>query len=356
MFIFVLAIVALALFKSDFYLGKGYDSNLLFENALERNVTDSIKGIFILYVVMRHAVPYIPNEVLGNTFDHLYLVFNRWVRQLLVVMFLFYSGYGVGSAIINKGKPYVNSIPTKRFLTTLINFDIAVLFFIILNLFLGISMSLKETLLSFTGWSNIGNSNWYIFCILILYATTYAAFKLRITPPNSCIVLIISTLAYMVIIGRYKQHWWVDTVFCYPLGLLFALYKNQFRKIFTFAYWPTLIIFTILFFITYHCQSLPFVFPGCKYVMLFAMNIYAMLFALIVVMITMRWQIHNNILKWCGVCLFPIYIYQRLPMIFLENIGSGTFPAAHPYFFIVISYAVTMIIAYFHKYINIRIR
>ena len=37
--------------------------------------------------------------------------------------------------------------------------------------------SLSRILLSLIGWKSIGNSNWYMFDILLLYVLTYVAFK-----------------------------------------------------------------------------------------------------------------------------------------------------------------------------------
>lgn len=40
--------------------------------------------------------------------------------QLIVVMFLFYSGYGVMESVRSKGTAYIKSIPFKRVLSTLV--------------------------------------------------------------------------------------------------------------------------------------------------------------------------------------------------------------------------------------------
>lgn len=183
MIVFVLIIFALVLWKSRVYIGSSYNNTNLFHGALERNITDSIKGICILYVFLRHVQQYIPTDAISGTLDYFFICFDCRVRQLLVVMFLFYSGYGVMEAIKRKGSVYVNSIPKKRFLTTLLNFDVAIIFFVILDLFINIPLALNQTLLAFTGWTSVGNSNWYIFCILILYISTYLSFKAAITPP-----------------------------------------------------------------------------------------------------------------------------------------------------------------------------
>ena len=48
---------------------------------------------------------------------------------LMVTMFLFYSGYGVFESIKKKKEKYINTIPKRRFLKTLINFAIFYIFY-----------------------------------------------------------------------------------------------------------------------------------------------------------------------------------------------------------------------------------
>lgn len=184
MIIFVILLFALILWKSKLNLNSDFDNHELFHCALERDSTDSVKGIFILYVFLCHVKGYIPYDVMNDSPPNYYFIkLTSYTRQLLVVMFLFYSGYGVMEAIKRKGAAYVNSIPKKRVLTTLLNFDIAVAIFIILDLLLNIPLTWQQSLLAFSGWTSVGNSNWYIFCILFLYSATFISFRINKLPP-----------------------------------------------------------------------------------------------------------------------------------------------------------------------------
>lgn len=92
--------------------------------------TNVIKGIFIWLVFMGHIIPYITKVVPFELFvDKAASGVVSILQQLVVVPFLFYSGYGVMNSIKNKGAGYVDSIPTKRLLNTMLNFGVAVLFF-----------------------------------------------------------------------------------------------------------------------------------------------------------------------------------------------------------------------------------
>lgn len=141
----------------------------------------AIKGVFILVVFVRHIYPYIINSGcdMSGRLNGLGLMLDSMIGQLLVVMFLFYSGYGVMESIKRKGRSYVSDILKHRVLTTMLNFGVAVAAFIMLNMALGINKPWDETLLAFTGWTSVGNSNWYIFVIELCYLLTYFAFLKR---------------------------------------------------------------------------------------------------------------------------------------------------------------------------------
>lgn len=116
------------------------------EDYLSFDTTNCIKGVFILFVFIKHATPYITNSGYEYTsiYDKLFLMVDSRVGQWIVAMFLFYSGYGIMESIKKKGEGYINSIPKKRILTTLINFDIAVLIYAIIK-YLGGGRLLSET-------------------------------------------------------------------------------------------------------------------------------------------------------------------------------------------------------------------
>lgn len=344
MIFYLVLIIALALVGIKFLAPTNEEP---FNGALSRGSTDAIKGIFILVVFGSHIFSYIIPQIPDlNYFDRLYISANGLIRQLLVVMFLFYSGYGVAESINFKGDAYVNAMPRKRILTTLLNFSVAVCFFIVLGLLIGNEISLKQGLLSLIGWETVGNSNWYIFCILVLYVATYLSFKIFKNRTNGFISSLALTGIYVAVVQHFRGGYWVDTAFAYPAGIAFSVYKDYFLKLFQKHYWCALFTSVIIFLLFYNL-------PQYKSFYIFE-NITAVVFALIVVLVTMRVRIENAPLKWLGKNLFPLYIYQRIPMIALLAIADGYFVAEHQYLYIVLSFIITIGIAYIYKYIAIK--
>lgn len=174
MIIFYFAISLLIFYKFQTNVNE-YNVDYLYKDQC-----NSIKGIFILVVFLRHIIQYADETSLNTEWDKAGLYLNDIIGQLLVALFLFYSGYGVLESIKKKGEEYIDLMPKKRILTTLLNFDVAVALFIITDILLGIDISISQTLLSFTTWDSVGNSNWYIFCIILCYLLTFLLFKFRI--------------------------------------------------------------------------------------------------------------------------------------------------------------------------------
>lgn len=111
-----------------------------------------------------------------GTFDLPYVKIQRYLDQMVVSMFFFYSGFGIMEQIKHRGGAYIGTIPKKRFPQLLLNMDICVVLFIILNTAIGQTFGAKQILLSLIGWESVGNSNWYIFVMLALYVVTYLSF------------------------------------------------------------------------------------------------------------------------------------------------------------------------------------
>ena len=278
------------------------------------------------------------------------MTFFRLLSQLVVVMFLFYSGYGVGESFKTKGDAYVQAMPRHRFLGTLVNFDVAVIVFIVVGLLLGTSFTLRQCLLSLTGWDDVGNSNWYIFVILLCYLMHYIALRLPVSKPSYRVALLFALCAGCLLgLSFFKGNYWFSTILCYPLGFMYSTYKDSIEKHFKKAYWinalAVVVLFVLIFKLFHNCTADRFQ---------IGYNVVSMLFAILVVVLTLKVRINNQPLRWVGTHLFPIYIYMRLPMIVMENKTPalvGTYPAL----FILISLAVTLLIAWAYKYWEIRL-
>ncbi|WP_022779311.1 acyltransferase family protein [Butyrivibrio sp. AE3009] len=300
--------------------------------------TSAINGIFVLLVFLRHFGQYIEY----GKYDQIFHALDNELGQVIVTTFLLYSGYGMMYSMINK-KNYVNTIP-KRFVRILLQFDCAIVLFVVANAILGKKYGFADTLLAFTGWESIGNSNWYIFAVLCLYIITFIAGKLC---KEKYLMLILSVclgcfvnIILMKIGG--KPRYCYDTIFCFPVGMLYALYFDKLnsllRKRKVYPAVATMLMFFICVFAHLAQKKLQVPFVNLVFV-----EIKNITFALTIVGVTMMFAIGNPILSWLGKYVFEIYILQRIPMMLLKNVVENK------YVYFVVCFVITIVLSIVFK-------
>ena len=328
--IFILVLVVVSLWGGVF-AGRYYHSDNMHPNSSPL----AIKGIFAVLIFLSHAKSYI--NVNSVSYSKIFLFQNSFLGQLIVPIFFFYSGFGIMESF--KKKPnYFQTFPKKRFLKTLLNFDIAICLFLIMNLILDRSYSIKDILFSFVGWSSIGNSNWFIFAILIGYISIYISHLISKKPVLITLFTTIILCGYCIALTIIqKGNWWTDTILTLPFGMFFSIYHNKIKSFITknnINYILTLIISCVSFIFLYLLKTLfnPFT---------ITFNFVSILFCFIITLITYKFRFKNKILSFLGKHSFDIYILQRIPMIFL----SKTALTGSAICFVLISFALTIIIS-----------
>lgn len=307
--------------------------------------TMAIKGIFIIIVFFSHFNSYV---TFTSAYDIAYLEDFSRIGQRMVAMFMFYSGYGVMESIKRKNMSYIKKIPVSRVLGTLFRFDIAILLFLAVDIILNREFTLPQLLLSFIGWDSIGNSNWYIFAILVAYTITYIAFMIcrdkgKYYP--AAILVTLGAVAYIFVLGYFKlkNQYWFDTMIIYPCGIWYSLLRDKIEKIINKndAVWLFTFIFTVAAaYITRQYRSINY---GVE-------TISMMLFTAAIVLFTMRVSLNNRVLRWCGKNLFGLYILQRIPMLIFRDMGLAEY---NIYLYFVVCFVVTVLMAWlFEKYVG----
>jgi hypothetical protein len=312
------------------------------EDYLSKEKTNAIKGIFVILVLFRHASQYMN---LGGAYDEPFLLVEQHTGQMLVTIFFFYSGYGMMESIQKKGFDYVKKIAIKRFPKVYLNFFAAVVLYFILDLCLGelSAYDWKTVAWSFIGWKNIGNSNWYMFAIFIIYILTFLAFYLlRWNQSKTALFLGTVLLTFFTMGYVYWQMqigqpgYFYNTVFIFPLGCWYSLCKPWIEKIMMkneLCYMLVCAITIVLYAAAYGIRG--------KYG-IEGYTVWAVVFTLTIVWFTMKISVYNSVLEWFGKHIFSVYILQRIPMILLASMGIGY---SHRYFFLVISIAITILLS-----------
>lgn len=299
---------------------------------LSMESTNTVRGFFIMLIFLSHFMQYYTYK---NSIDVYGGNISRTLGQMIVVMFMFYSGYGVCESVKRKGNGYVRSFPKNRVLKTLLHFDIAMLIYYILSLFLEQNYSLSRVLLALIGWESIGNSNWYIFAVLILYLLTWVAFS--IFKNNRYLAAALTTAligVYIAVIYNFKEYWWYDTVLTYAAGMWYSLFKDKIERILTKN--------NIIWFVAVAVTAVGWWYLH-KFRVLPALRIVeALVFALFAVVLSLKISVNNKFISWLGKHTFEIYVLMRIPMKLLHIWGLKEY---NLYLYFFASLAATLVLS-----------
>ena len=309
------------------------------EHAFSKQQTTNINGIFVMLVFMSHASQYL--DMTGDS-HQIYKSFQNYLGQGVVAPFLVYSGFGIMEGIKKRGINYINSIPHK-FLKLLLYFNAALLFYFVLNLFIKRSYPIKHTLLALTSWTSIGNSNWYITAILLLYIIVFISFKIwkhnYLLAITTTFILTIGTVYIQILLDRPGYTY--NTMICFSIGLFYSYFKPSIDR-----FLKSDLIFFITLFIIFIISSktlFPRYASGIE-----VYTIWITTFTVLLLLITQKVQLNNSFLEFLGKKVFTIYILQRIPMTILAHYGVDD----HYVIFFIISFIGTVILAtIFEKYI-----
>lgn len=331
--IFILAIFLLLLFVKAKY--RHLDE---VDDYLSKDYTTCISGVFAVLVLFGHFGDYIDIPSL-NIFDSISINLTSGLGQLVVVPFLFFSGYGLLEQIKSRGDKYVKSLPKNRILRLYLMFLFAWLLFLIVSLSMQKPYNPAHYAWSVIGFTSIGNSNWYVVVILALYTSTflsYLIFKDQRVALISNIILIVGLYVVLMVWGM--PHHWYDTVLGYATGLAYSFFKDKILLFYKKVKGGRLILLLASIALTGGFGVLNIYFPHDVF---FAMMVIS--FANIFPALLALFKIRNKFYLIVGQYTFWIYILQRIPMIIFHEVPeiSGII---HLYLFIVM--AVTAVLAF----------
>ena len=302
---------------------------------LDKNMTTTINGMFVITVFFSHFLTYIENT---NIYDQYLINILHFIGQLMVTSFLFYSGYGIYESIKNKPL-YMKYFFRKRFIPTFLNFSFAVILYIIVNIIIGNNYSIEKILLSFTGFYSIGNSNWYMLATFIMYLFILLCFndRLKINNNKKIILFSLLTFIYVFIITRFKDNYYADTILCFPLGIWYSYFKDRINSVLYKKYYLCLTVSLICLIITFLLVK--------YFYNIYIYNIYACCFIIFIVFLTRKIKINSPIISFFGIHTFWIYILERIPMIILQN-------KLNNYIYFSVCLILTIILSFFIKKIT----
>lgn len=77
--------------------------------------TPMINGIFMVLIILRHTTIFgYPAQPIDALYHH---YIDAPLLQCIVCIYFFFSGYGIMASLQRKGREYLNTLLSKRFLT-----------------------------------------------------------------------------------------------------------------------------------------------------------------------------------------------------------------------------------------------
>lgn len=305
MVLFLVAVVLLIVYQMKSQNSMDY---------LNHNNTLAINGIFVLLVFLSHC--YSSLNITPTLLDESYKIVQWHMDQAIVIPFLFFSGYGIALSLKNKPN-YIWSLLKVRLPKLLIHFDIAVVIYLIIQLILGTTYPIKHILLSLIGWQSVGNSNWYIFVMLLLYVFVIVGYYLSGNKNHRLFKMsIICTLfvgIYILVMRKLSvPAYFYNTIYTFVLGMMFPLIKDGY---------DTLILNNKTRYVLAFCLSIIayIIFYKMRHISIVFYEGWVFFFVLLMILVTSKIEIKNKFLIWCGKNVFGLYILQRIPMMLLSH-------------------------------------
>lgn len=338
MIIFIIALLIICLINTKFCT-RGFITDNLNKNNPNQSC---VRGVFAIIIFVSHVRSYFDN--IDSIFDKSAFLLVGAIGQLMVAIFFFYSGFGIMESY-KASDNYFKKFPTRRFLKTLLHFDIAVILFFIVNVIFSFEYGLSTILLAFTGFTSIGNSNWFMFAIFIMYISTFVAYlctkKNKKALPYVATIFIIIYLVVLYLVNM--PAYFYDTALTFLFGMFYALFKEKIENSIFKSNKKYLTCLGLSVMVFLGLYILKFIFNPMQIVY----NLLAISFCFVIVLLTYKIQLNNKILQFLGKYSFNIYILQRLPMRLLAMTALINYHVL----FSVVSLFITLILAILFNYI-----
>ena len=180
---------------------------------------------------------------------------------LAVAFFFFSSGFGLIKRWMTD-ENYIKGFMRRRIFTVLVPFFICNYIYLTDALLNNIAFrkhfGFGEVICSFFGIFLINNEMWFAVEIMILYVAFRFVFA-KIKKPLTGILIMTGVVLVMMTIGLFSGHsetgvmsywfkgeWWYNTIFMFPLGMLYAYKEERIYKVIRRAFISILIASSVL--------------------------------------------------------------------------------------------------------------
>lgn len=272
----------------------------------------NLRGLLAITVIFHHLA----QRTTGG------LLFHQFTRVgfLAVAMFFFFSGYGLQKSYI-ASREYRKHFLFHRIPPVLFPYVIVTALFWIMYAIGGRFLSVKEIILAIINGSPIVSHSWYIINILIFYIVFWLLMNLFGSNYNG---MIIGACVWYVLYAAFcikmgYGSWWYNASQLLIVGMFWATYEGKIEYYAKKHYKVLAPLVFGTFFVLFLFRGKLANDIGIKGLSLILTMICAVLFALSVLLFTMKFEIGNPALAFLGKNSLEIYLVQGLFMTGLRN-------------------------------------
>ena len=273
------------------------------------NNTLLLKGICSCMVLITHLHGRV------QIFWHSYIgtIFAAF-GYLAVAVFFFLSGYGLTTSYKEKGKAYLIGLPRKKILPFYCLNCLLVGLYLVVSIILHAHITPKSFFLSFGIGSTIITNGWYIQVQLILYVAYYIVFKYQNQHRIASIVLFCVLFCCLSSMFSLPSTWY-ESIFAFPMGVVFAFYEDRMTKIIETKRFSLIICSGLSFCLTFILKSI----LGFGILSIAIKMISALTFVTTIVIVMYLFRIESKMFSRIGVISLEIYVLQG---VFLDALHS----------------------------------
>ena len=233
--------ICLALLGAILFIGsRGRPAN---ETAFfDRISSKEVQGALAVFIMFHQTVV----ALNANQVDSGDLSFFYYYGILAVSFFFFSSGFGLLKRWMTD-KDYIKGFMRRRIFTVLVPFFICNYIYLtdalLNNIATRNNFGFGEVICSFFGIFLINNEMWFAVEIMILYIAFRLVFT-KVKKPLAGILLMSGVVLVMMTIGLFSGHsdsgvmsywfkgeWWYNTIFMFPVGMLYAYKEERINKV-----------------------------------------------------------------------------------------------------------------------------
>ena len=320
------------------------------EDYLSLQATKNLQGFSMLFIVFHHLVQLISSYGWFNigfitVFNNLGLIFTG--------IFFFCSGFGLITSLEQK-ENYLRTFLYRRLPAIIIPFYTANTLYICIVRYLWKSTrwpalrahALEYPAQIFSGWKLYNNHLWFPIEICFIYLGFFIIFsvlksrKVRPVAMGLMSLYVVGLIVFSISRGRdfielddswFYGHWWYTSTLLFVVGMYYAYYKEGITRFFAKYYRVVLPVITagligsmyLSSYLDYKFgytpdRSIKILWKESAISMLGA-NLEATMFALFLVVLSMKLKFDNIILRFLGTISFELYMTHNIVLYYFFN-------------------------------------